>query len=57
MLRAINDGRGALELGDVNDLASLFKSWFVQLPEPIISSDVMPMPKTAWDPKAYIPLV
>jgi hypothetical protein len=57
MQRIINEGGECFELADVNDLASLFKSWFAQLPEPIINRDMLPMLKTAWESKAYIPLV
>jgi hypothetical protein len=55
--KTINDGGEGIELADVNDLASLFKSWFAQLPEPIINRDTLPQLKSAWETKEFVPFV
>jgi hypothetical protein len=54
MQKNINEGGDPLPLADVNDLASLFKSWFAKLPEPIVNSDLLPSLKTAWETKTYV---
>jgi hypothetical protein len=57
MQKTINEGGDPLDLADMNDLASLFKSWFAKLPEPIVNADMLPSLKTAWETKAYIDFV
>jgi hypothetical protein len=53
MQKTINGGGDPIPLADMNDLASLFKSWFAKLPEPIVNADFLPLLRTAWETKNY----
>jgi hypothetical protein len=54
MQKEINSGADPFTGAEMNELASLFKSWFAKLPEPIVNSDTLPLLKTAWETKEYI---
>jgi hypothetical protein len=57
MQEAINAGGNPIPTADINDLASLFKSWFEALPEPIIDADMLPGLKNAFETKMYVVFV
>jgi hypothetical protein len=57
MEQALNDGQDPVTGADLNDLASLFKSWFGSLPEALITDDQLPKLKTAYETKEYVEFV
>jgi hypothetical protein len=57
MQKTMNEGGNPLELAVMNDLASLFKSWFGELPEPLVNADMLPGLKTAYETKSYTTFV
>jgi hypothetical protein len=54
MQTSVNDGGSPFGTAEINDLASLFKSWFSSLPEPIVDQENLPDLKTAFETKTFI---
>jgi hypothetical protein len=48
-----NRGRDAISAAPMNDIASLFKKWFRDLPDPVVNQDSIPLLREAWDTKDY----
>jgi hypothetical protein len=57
MQESINEGGNPLPIAEFNEVASLFKSWFRSLPQPIVDKETVRTLKTAFEMKAYIMFV
>ena len=54
MADATNIGRDAISSADINDVASLFKKWFRDLPDPVVNMDMVYKLQDYADEKAYV---
>jgi hypothetical protein len=57
MAEATNKGRDAISPAPMNDIASLFKKWFRDLPDPVVCKECLPRLRDAYDDKSYIQFV
>jgi hypothetical protein len=57
MAEEANNGRDVVTRGELNDIASLFKKWFRDLPDPVVNLDSIPKLRDAYDDKSYLPFV
>jgi hypothetical protein len=57
MQESINNGGNPLPAAEFNDVASLFKSWFSLLPQPIVDKETLPSLRTAFELKTYVMFV
>jgi hypothetical protein len=53
----VNKGKAALDKADLHDLATLFKSWFVKLPERVVPQECAGALRNAFEANDYRPFV
>jgi hypothetical protein len=57
MAEATNNGRDAISQAAMHDIASLFKKWFRDLPDPVVNKESLPRLRDAYDDKTYVEFV
>jgi hypothetical protein len=57
MEQQVNEGKNPIPEAVLNDLASLFKSWFASLPEPLVAEAQLPALKAAFETRKHLEFV
>jgi hypothetical protein len=53
----VNKGKDALQIADLHDLASLYKKWFRDLPDPVVNIESLQNLVIAYETKTYLQFV